>query len=98
VKRVVATPGERVVVKNCKVSVFNRQHPKAITPTWVIRLTGCAPKAISTRSSPRQCVCTCNNRNPGGSSDSREWGVLSNEYIIGNVVLRLFPFDGIRIF
>jgi type IV secretory pathway protease TraF len=37
------------------------------------------------------------NRTPGGSYDSREWGELPSSYIIGNAVLRLLPLDQVRV-
>ena len=36
--------------------------------------------------------------NRGVSSDSRRWGPLKREFIVGRVFLRVFPFDSISVF
>jgi signal peptidase I len=37
------------------------------------------------------------NRAPNGSFDSREWGALPSEFIIGKAILRLLPLDQMKI-
>ncbi len=99
VKRVVALPGERVVVKDGTVTVFNAERPNGFNPD----LGGYQVAAPITEGSYDDVVPSGNvfvlgdNRTPGGSYDSREWGELPSSYIIGNAVLRLLPLDQVRI-
>jgi len=98
VKRVVGEPGDRVVVKNGTVTVYDKTHPEGFNPD-----TSYEPKDSQTLIDTDEVVQPGNlfvmgdNRTPGGSYDSREWGELPSSYIIGNAVLRLLPLDQVRI-
>jgi len=99
VKRVIGLPGDHVVIKNGAVTVFNPAHPGGYDPD-----TSYESKDTTTLIDTDEVVQTGNvfvmgdNRTPGGSYDSREWGELPSSYIIGNAVLRLLPLDQIRVF
>ena len=98
VKRVVGLPGDRIVVKNGSVTIFNQAHPNGFNPD-----VSYEPKDASTLIDTDEVVQTGNvfvmgdNRTPNGSYDSREWGELPSSYIIGNAVLRLLPLDQVRV-
>jgi signal peptidase I len=98
VKRVVGLPGDRIVVKNGTVTIYNQAHPSGFNPDLSYE-----PKDAATLIDTDEVVQTGNvfvmgdNRTPNGSYDSREWGELPSSYIIGNAVLRLLPLDQIRI-
>jgi signal peptidase I len=98
VKRVIGEPGDHVVIRNGIVTVFNSAHPNGFTPD-----TSYEPQDTQTLIDTDVTVQTDNlfvmgdNRTPGGSYDSREWGQLPSSYIIGNAVLRLLPLDQVKI-
>jgi signal peptidase I len=101
VKRVIALPNERVVVANCAVTVYNSQHPDGFNPDAnPPHLTNgaCTEDTIDETVPPGNLFVLGDNRTPGGSSDSREWGFLPSYDIIGNAVLRLYPFSNLRTF
>jgi signal peptidase I len=99
VKRVIALPGERVVVSNCAVTVYNSEKPQGFNPDAVHPITGTCTEGDIDETIPRGNVFVLGeNRTPGGSSDSREWGLLPSYDIIGNVVLRLYPVSSLRLF
>jgi len=101
VKRVIALPGERVVVANCTVTVYNNQHPNGFNPDANPQhLTdgSCTEDTIDETVPASNIFVLGDNRTPGGSSDSREWGFLPSYDIIGNAVLRLYPFSDLRLF
>lgn len=99
VKRVVALPGERVTVKNCDVTVYNTQHPNGFNPDASHQTAGsCTEGDLDTTVPASNVFVLGDNRMPGGSSDSREWGLLPSSNIIGNAVARLYPFSDIRTF
>lgn len=100
IKRVTALPGERVVVKNGTITIYNSEHPDGFSPD-----DGSFERAASyTEGDVDEIVpegsifVVGDNRLPSGSFDSREWGMLPSEDIIGNAVIRLLPLDGFRFF
>lgn len=98
VKRVIGTPGDRVVIKSGQVTVFNKDNPDGFNPDAKYE-----PQDTATFIDTDQVVqdghvfVLGDNRTPGGSYDSREWGELPSSYIIGDAVLRLLPLDKITI-
>lgn len=100
IKRVTALPGERVVVKDGKITVYNSQNLEGFSPD-----DGSFERAATyTEGDVDQVVpegsifVVGDNRLPSGSFDSREWGMLPSSNIIGNSVIRLLPLDGFRFF
>jgi signal peptidase I len=98
VKRVVGLPGDRVVVKNGGVTIYNADHKDGFNPDSTYEA-----KDATTQIDTDEVVQTGNvfvmgdNRSPNGSYDSREWGELPSSYIIGNAVLRLLPLDQAKV-
>jgi signal peptidase I len=98
VKRVIGLPGDHIVIKNGTVTIYDTQHPNGFNPD-----TGFEPADTQTLIDTDEVVQPNNlfvmgdNRTPGGSYDSREWGELPSSYIIGDAVLRLLPLDEVRI-
>ena len=97
IKRVIGLPGETVVLKGQSVTVINDAHPKGfvldepyLDPA---NLTGSNDMRV-TLSADEYFVLGDNRR---VSADSRIWGTLPREDIVGRVFLRLFPLSGISI-
>ena len=87
------------MIANGTVTIYNAQHPNGFDPN-----TGYEPVGTLTTGSVNQIIppgevfVLGDNRTPGGSFDSRDWGDLPSSDIIGNVVLRLLPLDQMHIF
>lgn len=98
VKRVIGEPGDHIVIKNGNVTIYNQQHPNCFDPDTKYEPAG-TQTLIDTDEvvQPGNLFVMGDNRTPGGSYDSREWGELPSSYIIGNAVLRLLPLDQVRI-
>lgn len=97
VKRVIAVPGERVVVKNGKITVFNDQNPEGFNPDKDYKVSDPITLGSADMKVPKGNIFVVgDNRSPGGSYDSREWGALPSSDIIGVAWLRLLPISGIR--
>jgi signal peptidase I len=98
VKRVIGLPGDRIVIKNGTVSIYDKAHPAGFNPD-----TNYEKSDTQTLIDTDEVVQSGNifvmgdNRTPGGSYDSREWGELPSSYIIGNAALRLLPLDQVKI-
>lgn len=99
VKRVVGLPGDRVVIKDGSVTVFNTANPTGFDPDIKYELRG-TTTLIDTDETvqPGNVFVLGDNRSPGGSFDSREWGQLPSSYIIGDAVLRLLPLKDTKVF
>jgi signal peptidase I len=103
VKRVIGQPGDRVVIKNGSVTVFNAAHPSGYNPdskyepTGTVTLSNTESGVLDETVQPGNVFVMGDNRTPGGSYDSREWGELPSSYIIGNAVLRLLPLDAVKV-
>jgi signal peptidase I len=88
IKRLIGLPGETVVVKSDSVSIVNAEHPKGVTlnePYTHSRTFG----TITTTLGPDEYFVMGDNRLV--SSDSRIWGPLPKEDIVGRPVVRLLP-------
>ena len=99
VKRVVGVPGDRVVVKNGQVTIYNAANPGGFNPDAKYESAG-TYTGIDTDVvvKPGNVFVMGDNRTDGGSYDSRQWGLLPSSYIVGNVVLRLLPLDQAKVF
>lgn len=93
VKRVIALPGERVVVKDGTITVYNDETPEGFDPDEI------APygKVITTTSGeidlvvPDDSVFVCGDNRPQ-SLDSRAFGPVPMKDLIGKLTLRVYPF------
>jgi signal peptidase I len=98
VKRVIGLPGDRVVVKDGKVTVYNTEHPSGYNPDTNYEAVDTATFGnVDETVQPGFVFVIGDNRAPGGSYDSREWGELPSSYIIGDAVLRLLPLDQVKV-
>lgn len=89
-KRIIGLPGERVVVSNNTVTIFNDENPKG----FVLAESYLDPSAVTTGAASvtlgeDQYFVMGDNRSV--SFDSRSWGALDAERIVGKVALRIWP-------
>jgi signal peptidase I len=94
IKRVIGLPGERVVVQDGKITVYNKEHPEGFDPdkdqkySETIAFTnGNVDITV-----PEGHVFVAGD-NRGNSLDSRSFGPVGHEDIIGKLVFRLFPIN-----
>lgn len=93
IKRVIALPGERIVVKNGSITVYNAANPNGFHPDD-------APygKVIEATSGdiditvPKNQVFVCGDNRPQ-SLDSRAFGPVPTSDLVGKLILRLYPFS-----
>ena len=91
IKRVIGLPGETVSVSDEGVRIVNTEHPDGFLldePYLALENLGC-PTGIQATLDENQYFVLGDNRRV--SSDSRIWGVLPKDDIIGHVLVRLFP-------
>ncbi len=98
IKRVIGLPGEKVSLRNGQVTIFNNENPKG----FVLDESGYLPSTTVTtgekdfKLAEGEYVVFGDNRTR--SSDSRDWGVLDEEFVTGKVLLRLLPFGRVSVF
>lgn len=97
IKRVIAIPGDRIVVKDNTVTLYNAEHPDGYDPdagtqhqATTIPTTGDVDLTI-----PEGQVFVMGD-NRANSLDSRVFGPVKSEDIVGHLVLRVFPFKPIN--
>ncbi len=94
IKRVIALPGERVVVNEGRLTVYNRENPSGFDPddgqsyAKTITYTG---GNVDLTVAPGEVFVLGDNRD--NSLDSRNFGGVSHEDLIGKLVFRLFPIN-----
>lgn len=97
VKRVIGLPGEKVKIQDGKVTIINTAHPEGFTleEPYVSdgNTTTLSATSASNEFSVPQNKYFVLGDNRRASSDSREWGFLPKEDIIGRVFVQAYPFS-----
>jgi signal peptidase I len=99
IKRVIGLPGDRVVVHEGKITIYNTANPSGFDPdatnTWgkVIQSTSGEVDTIVNADS----VFVCGD-NRGNSLDSRYFGPIPASDIVGKLALRVFPLNNAQSF
>ena len=99
IKRVLGLPGERNVVKNGSLTVYNNEHPEGFQPDKtlpygnVIKTTTMDNEWVVGKD---QLFVAGDNRS--NSLDSRTFGPINTNNIVGKLVLRLLPLSDLKKF
>jgi signal peptidase I len=93
IKRVIALPGERITIKNSKVTVYNEENPDGFNPDSapygsVITYTSGDIDLVV----PEGSVFVCGDNRPN-SLDSRAFGPVPLDDVVGRLALRVYPFN-----
>ncbi|MEK7549199.1 MAG: signal peptidase I, partial [Patescibacteria group bacterium] len=91
IKRIIGLPGEKIEINNGEIVVFNDKHQDGVVfcenyLPFGLDTTG---KEGSVVISPDEYFVLGDNRN--FSFDSRSWGALQKNELVGLVRLRLWP-------
>lgn len=90
IKRIIGLPGERIVIADGRVTIFNNTYPKGLVLTEeYLPNSSLTYGNVDQKLGEDEYFVLGDNRL--SSSDSRMWGQLSSKYILGRVYLRLFP-------
>jgi signal peptidase I len=99
IKRVIGLPGEHVVVNDGKITIFNKENPNGFNPDtsngYKITNIPTAGDVDLTLKSGQIFVCGDNRPN---SEDSRYFGPINANDVVGKLVLRLLPINKTKTF
>lgn len=97
IKRIIGLPGERVSVTDGVVSITNDEHPKGVALDELYLSSGVTTTgSADTTLGPDEYFVMGDNR--PYSYDSRSWGSLKSDAIIGIARVRLWPVADIHAF
>jgi len=94
IKRVIALPGETIMIKDQKISIINSENPEGLLLSEDSYIDG----SSASQSEFSQITLKDNEYfvlgdNRGNSRDSRVLGPINIDFIKGKVMLRVFPFN-----
>jgi signal peptidase I len=96
IKRVIGLPGETVVLDGTSVTIKNKDYPLGFKLTEpYINLRNQKEEEMQITLKEGQYFVMGDNRRQ--SSDSRAWGTLDRNLIVGTPFMRLFPFNRISV-
>ncbi len=99
VKRVIGLPGERVTVKDGVVTVYNTEHPEGFNPDKDQEYSknyADTPGEVDLTVQENEIFVMGDNRH--NSLDSRYFGPIESEEIVGKLGVRIFPLNKARTF
>ncbi len=94
IKRLIAFPGEKVEIRSGVVTIFNSENPDGLTLSNSY-IEHKKQDEFSVELGDDEYFVMGDNR--ASSSDSRVWGSLPKENIIGQPILRLLPVSHVEI-
>jgi signal peptidase I len=99
IKRVIGLPGDRVVVSNGKYTIYNKAHPNGFDPDETLPYGKNIPTTsgnIDVTLGLDQLFVSGDNR--PDSLDSRAFGPIKADQVIGKLILRVFPVSHAEVF
>jgi signal peptidase I len=101
IKRVIGLPGDRVVVANGVYTIYNKAHPNGFDPDKTMsyfkgRQIPVTSGNIDVTLGPDQLFVSGDNR--PDSLDSRAFGPINANQIVGKLILRVFPLNDSEVF
>ena len=97
IKRIIGLPGETVEIKDGKVIIYNKENPKGLVTNEKYISSGFTTDgSLKKKLGAAEYFVLGDNRLV--SSDSRRWGALPQNDIVGRVWVRAWPFSRTAIF
>lgn len=98
IKRVVGLPGEKVKIGGGKVTIFNAEHKDG----FVLDESEYLDEGVATTKDGFFSILSDEyfvmGDNRPYSFDSRDWGPLKKDEIVGKVMIRAWPFDEAKLY
>ena len=101
IKRVIGLPGERVVVKDGTVTVYNDEHPEGFQPDKTLPYSKLTTIPYTSGNIDRTLadneIFVCGDNRPD-SLDSRTFGPITTDQIVGKLLARILPLGDAQLF
>lgn len=100
IKRVIGLSGERIVLEDGRVTIYNQENPDGFEPEQALGIDlEHTSGRVDIMVPEGEIFVIGDNRQPGGSLDSRnELGTVPLDAVVGTLVLRIFPLSKARVF
>ncbi|MEK7557034.1 MAG: signal peptidase I [Patescibacteria group bacterium] len=98
IKRIVGLPGETVTVQDGRVIIKNQTHPNGVLLDESLYIDPAVRTGGNVTLTLRENEYFVLGDNRAASSDSRSWGVLPRDDLIGRAWIRAFPFTDVAVF
>lgn len=99
VKRVIGLPGDRVVVASGNYTIYNEAHPKGYDPDKTLAYGGDIPTTSGTIDvSLHAGELFVSGDNRPDSCDSRAFGPINADQVIGKLAARVYPLNKFKAF
>ena len=100
IKRVIGLPGDRVVIENTKLTVYNQENPDGFNPDQTLpygdKIIFEKPSSVDVTVGDGQVFVAGDNRD--NSLDSRLFGPIDNDIIVGKLAVRILPLNTFKLF
>jgi signal peptidase I len=99
IKRVIGLPGDRVTIQNGDYVIYNKAHPNGFDPDKTLPYGKNIPVTsgnVNVTLGPDQIFVSGDNR--PDSLDSRAFGPINANQIVGKLILRVFPIGNAKEF
>ena len=100
VKRVIGLPGDKIVIKDGHITIYNKDNPDGFNPdeNLVTKDIVTTPDGFETEIKAGEIFVCGDNRPNSLDSRSKDVGTVPVEHVVGHVRLRLLPFNKARFF
>lgn len=99
IKRIIGLPRETVEIKDGNIIIYNIENPKGFIldeSSYLSKEDSYTNNSLKMTLDSGEYFVLGDNRN--ASSDSRRWGPVSEDEIVGKVWIRAWPFDSAKIY
>lgn len=89
IKRIIGVPGDTIDINNSIVTITNDAYPDGVVLDEPYIKSMVVPQSVTETLGDHEYFVMGDNRDK--SSDSRSWGILQRNRIVGRALIRLFP-------
>lgn len=100
IKRVIGVPGDRVVVHDGRITIYNAEYPEGFNPdvghAWSADVSEFTSGNVDLFVNEAEVFVAGDNR--PNSLDSRAFGTVPSDDIVGNLTFRIYPVSKLQSF